>query len=1175
MKKTLCILALAAGMLWQTAEAREVVSLSGSGWKLWRDTAAQWQSEKVVVPGTPLDQIPAHQPTGGWDALSKADRKDVSVPGTVEQYFTDMSALEKDYTIDPKNFWQPLQGVSWWSRTIKVDQDLTGKKVFLRFAALRFQAEIFLNHELIACDSACDTEFVLDITGKLKKGDVASLDIRITNPGGDYDWMDYIPFTWNGVKLNSGRAVGGITGHVTLEITDPVYIDDVFVMNTPDPKTVEVRITAVNDTGADVEKECTVMLVQDNVPVMAAEKVTLKPGENLIARKFTYENAELWDLDNPNLYTMSVKLGSESQDQTFGFRWFGPEGIGKDAMFRLNGKRIVLRSAISWGWWPVTGTIPLPEYAAKQIKAAKDFGMNMLNFHRHMGQDIVLREADKQGLLYYAEPGGFISGSQSPEGRVIAKERVRRMVKMFRSHPSLVIYNLINELGLGREQHDMNWYSGMVSFTHQNDPSRIVVLTSGWSQEGIDREDMNKMNCMPFDDEVHLVGFRDNHNAPGPNISYPANYYTNNTRYWNYTQDKEEIIFWGEEGAISTPPRLELIMDELDKIGQDGMDGEDYRNWYKRMNKYLDEKGLRKDYPTVEAFTSELGKVGIRHQGRRIEIIRLNNITDGYAINGWEAMLRENNSGVVDTFRNPKGDPAILRAYNAPLKLAVHTPTPSFTVPNTVSADIHIINEENLNGEFTMVTQFIQDGKVVSESEQTVKVTGGDVYGELLAEGVKIQVDKPGVSIIKAFLKGPKAEGEMEVTAVDVSKIQLPAGKTYAVYENAPQAQQPGGFGMGGGFGGGQGFPGMGGGQGGMGGRGMGRGGMGGQQSASLVSILNAAGGNFQTFQPGSGMKPDVLVVTQRYPVPQRIQANSIATPDGTAGMFRLTFLVDGEKRAERTTNQRQGLELQFPDGTTPDPNVNMTAGFTVLLEGQYMPNADGDYIFKIEGPTKADDQLSFKVDGKDVEVAADGTATVKLFNGVPAQMAISMTKKTAQGIRVLCFPPNSNSVDVNAVLELAKAGTQVIILNDVSNWAPTIAAANGNLKYLGDFRLGNNWVGGQYFCKDHPVFEGFLKPAVLDYAFDAAVSNPRSAIIMEGDEELIAGAWHSLGCRMGTAIGRAKTGSGSIFYSTLGLTNYNDPVCKRLLFNLIEYAAGRNRSDIVDGRTDSDGNRP
>ena len=33
--------------------------------------------------------------------------------------------------------------------------------------------------------------------------------------------------------------------------------------------------------------------------------------------------------------------------QTFGFRWFAPEGIGGNALICLNGKRIVLRTAIS------------------------------------------------------------------------------------------------------------------------------------------------------------------------------------------------------------------------------------------------------------------------------------------------------------------------------------------------------------------------------------------------------------------------------------------------------------------------------------------------------------------------------------------------------------------------------------------------------------------------------------------------------------------------------------------------------------------------------------------------------------------------------------------------------------------------------------------------------------
>ncbi len=76
--------------------------------------------------------------------------------------------------------------------------------------------------------------------------------------------------------------------------------------------------------------------------------------------------------------------------QTFGFRWFAPEGFGTNAVFRLNGKRIVLRTAISWGFWPYSGIFPSPELATKQIETAKALGLNMLNFHRCIGQPEVL-----------------------------------------------------------------------------------------------------------------------------------------------------------------------------------------------------------------------------------------------------------------------------------------------------------------------------------------------------------------------------------------------------------------------------------------------------------------------------------------------------------------------------------------------------------------------------------------------------------------------------------------------------------------------------------------------------------------------------------------------------------------------------------------------------------------
>ena len=115
-------------------------------------------------------------------------------------------------------------------------------------------------------------------------------------------------------------------------------------------------------------------------------------------------------------------------------------------MFRLNGKRIVLRSAISWGFWPINGLFATPEMAGKQIQAAKDLGLNMLNNHRCIGQPILFEKADEMGLLQYEEPGDYSAGTHDPFAQACIREKLRRMVVRDRSHPSLVIYNLANEM---------------------------------------------------------------------------------------------------------------------------------------------------------------------------------------------------------------------------------------------------------------------------------------------------------------------------------------------------------------------------------------------------------------------------------------------------------------------------------------------------------------------------------------------------------------------------------------------------------------------------------------------------------------------------------------------------------------------------------------------------------
>ena len=383
--------------------------------------------------------------------------------------------------------------------------------------------------------------------------------------------------------------------------------------------------------------------------------------------------------------------------QTFGFRWFAPEGFGSNAVFRLNGKRIVLRTAISWGFWPINGIFPTLELAERQIRAAKEYGLNMLNFHRCIGQPEVLDDADKIGLLYYEEPGAYKSADGS-FGETMMREKVLRMIKRDRSHPSLVIYSFINERSASqpfqpRERADM-------LAAHALDPSRTLTLSSSWAKQADAQEDI-KAHLRPFDDEIHFTGWFDNHHAGGPEV-WRQNLYQSPDKYYNRTTNRNEIVYWGEEGAISSPPRLEKIKAALDASPVKGWDGGLYLDWYQRFDDFLTRKNLRGAFPTVDAFTTAMGDVSLYHQGRKIETMRATDVADGYAINGWEAESIENHSGIVDCWRNPKGDPAILAYYNQPLYIAVKARSQFTQIPGTVTMDFYGINEKNLHGAHTL-----------------------------------------------------------------------------------------------------------------------------------------------------------------------------------------------------------------------------------------------------------------------------------------------------------------------------------------------------------------------------------------------------------------------------------------------------------------------------------------
>jgi beta-galactosidase len=764
-------------------QGRTETDLSRNNWLIWLDTAAKWQNDELYTPPVAVKNLPVNLPTGGWKALDNSTAKTVHLPATVEEYFWGDNGNKFGVAGN-------YLGVSWFYTKITPPAGIAGKRIVLHFESVRFRAEVFVNHKLVGYDLVNSTPFDVDISKDVIPGKVNDIAVRITDPNGNFDWRDSQNFMWGNYRTQPTHGFGGITGKVSLVTTDHTYISDVFVENTPKVKEVEIQVTGNNlsDKTSDGYYQLTITENKTGKIVLTKQYAAkLSTGNNVQKWNIDVPNAQLWDVEHPNLYTLTVNWkGSDgltdSYSKRFGFRWFEIRHVNGDEQFYLNDKRIVLRTSISWGFWPVNGIAPSDELAKKQVTDAKRLGLNMLNFHRTIGQTNVLDAADEMGLLYFEEPGGnqYPENLFNPKSELekkqtayyiaVRNEKFFRMIQRDRSHPSLVIYNMHNERGAQPQLID----KAEMQAGHQLDPSRIITYNSSNGNIKLNEPDPKfKLHLLPFDSTFYDYGWFDQHHAGGPGV-YHDNLYNNPESYAKYTDHKNEIVYYGEEGAIGTPPRLQLIRDEILKTAKDrGWETDTYLKWYDAYDNFIRNNGFLKAFPNVDSLTRKMGNVAYYYQGRVIENVRINNIIDGYAVNGWESMKLENHSGIVDNYRNLKGDADLISKYNQPLYIAVKLNHKVVPVGDTVTADLFIVNEKDVKGNAEIQLEVKDNnGLVYYTTKQQVNIIGGNVYGQLLVRGIKFPIVQEGYTSVNAILTQGKSiitRGKDEVYAVKLN----------------------------------------------------------------------------------------------------------------------------------------------------------------------------------------------------------------------------------------------------------------------------------------------------------------------------------------------------------------------------------------------------------------------
>jgi len=709
--------------------------LPDEGWNLWIDEHAHWETDEIHLPDSfDLAKLPLNPPTGGWAALEaslgQANAAVVNLPFTVEQAFWTRFG-SRPYTPDEYRYAadDPIpvngayRGVSWWWKEIQIPTKMEGQRILLHVRGARLRAEVYLNEQLAGYSIMEELPFECDLTAAARPGGKNRLAIRITNPGGRYDWVDGGTIRWGAVNLYRSHGFGGLDREMSLRgVPLTGHIADAWVLNTPKAKTIHAFLSI---EGAMEQAPVFEVVDPSSGQVLASERgevlaATTANQPQTVQAVLNCPEASLWDLDKPVLYILRATLTTtagktDMRTVSFGFRWFSPDGLGTNAMFRLNGRRIKLYSSISWGYWGFNGVWPTPELAVREVTQAKKLGLNCLNFHRNVGKEDVFRAHDSLGLLRYMEPGGGkLSIGQVPAGaavnaaglvmepatnpasqfsRLYMLAKCKAMVRAFRSHPSLIQYTLQNEIGANLKNPDT---FTPLDLMHQEDPSRSVVLNDGFVARNAAQAWFEPYNDkMHRSDEEAWGGWWINHQGAGD--QWYDEFYLDSDHFTYRQPLKTALVEFGEMEGCAVADNHPLMIHQIESshFGGSGTsyDLEDHREILAGCDSFLDRWGFRKAFLTAERLYSALGDKCYESWQQYMENVRICDDVDFGAISGWESTAIENHSGIVDNLRNFKGNPELIASSLRPIRAVAKQHKLCYALGESAVFDLYLLND--------------------------------------------------------------------------------------------------------------------------------------------------------------------------------------------------------------------------------------------------------------------------------------------------------------------------------------------------------------------------------------------------------------------------------------------------------------------------------------------------
>ncbi len=319
------------------------------------------------------------------------------------------------------------EGTVWYRKTFESVGVPEGQRAFLRFGAVNYRADVYLNGEKLGSHVGGFTPFTFEATQYLKPG-TNSLVVKVDNkrskegvPTLNTDWWNY----------------GGITREVKLVTVPKRFIADHRIA-------LESEATRAISGWVQIAGAGAGETVELSVSDLATKLSVKTDAAGRAAFRFVPAQLELWSPETPKLYEVRIAHAGNSISERIGFRTVRTQS----KQILLNGQPVFLRGICIHEEFPLhgAGRVNTAEKARQLLLWAKELNCNFVRLAHYPHNEAMTRLADELGLLVWSEvPVYWTIDWTNAATYQNAESQLAANIERDANRASIIIWSLANE----------------------------------------------------------------------------------------------------------------------------------------------------------------------------------------------------------------------------------------------------------------------------------------------------------------------------------------------------------------------------------------------------------------------------------------------------------------------------------------------------------------------------------------------------------------------------------------------------------------------------------------------------------------------------------------------------------------------------------------------------------